>query len=78
MISTNKKEELITTKEGYEIMIHMLNSYYELTGSKDLTDILSGGEYINDGEPADSAFWEYWLEAKEKNSTCGPLKKEFS
>lgn len=68
----------ITVKEGYEIMIHMLNSFYELTGSQDLTDILSGGEYLDDGKPADSAFWEYWLEAKEKLSKEGPLIKKFS
>ena len=72
--STNT-EELITLKEGYEIMMHMLDTFYEFTGSEDLTDILSGGEYLADGEPADSAFWDYWVEARIKLLKEGPLKK---
>lgn len=72
-----RETEIITIKEGYEMMLHLLNNYYELTGSEDLTDILSGGEYIGDGEPTDSAFWEYWLDAKNTLSEKGPLRKEF-
>jgi hypothetical protein len=35
--------------------------------------ILSGGEYFFEVDrPADSAFWEYWLEAVEKVKTEGP------
>jgi hypothetical protein len=66
-------DQLITEKEGYEAMLYMLKAYYEASGSTDLTDILSGGEYwpIND-RPADSAFWEYWLEAIEKVRSEGP------
>jgi hypothetical protein len=60
------KDQTITSKQGYEAMLHMLNNYWELTGSNDLTDILSGGEYLEDGQPADSAFAEYWEEAVEK------------
>jgi hypothetical protein len=44
----------------------------KLTGSNDLTDILSGGEYIEKDTPADPAFWEYWLEAVEKVKKEGP------
>ena len=62
-ISSNKT---ITEKEGYEAMLYMLKSYWELTGSNDLTDILSGGSYLVEDTPGDSAFWEYWLEAIEK------------
>ena len=68
----------ITEKEGYEAMLYMLKSYWELTGSEDLTDILSGAEYwLKEDTPADSAFWEYWLEAIEKVKRDGPppLKK---
>ncbi|OEK05791.1 hypothetical protein [Roseivirga misakiensis] len=67
---------MITEREGYEAMLYMLEYYFELTGSKDLTDILSGGEYIESGKPADPAFWEYWLEAiqKVKNNGELPLK----
>lgn len=64
---------LITEKEGYEAMLYMLEAFFNATGSNDLTDILSGGEYwpIQD-RPADSAFWEYWLEAIEKVKKEGP------
>lgn len=74
-INSNK---LITEKEGYEAMLYMLKAYFENTGSNDLTDILSGGEYwLEEDTPADSAFWEYWIEAVEKVRKDGspPLKK---
>jgi hypothetical protein len=64
---------MITEKDGYEAMLYMLKAYLEATGSTDLTDILSGGEYwLEVGRPADSAFWEYWLEAVEKVKKDGP------
>ncbi|MBY8963095.1 hypothetical protein KJK34_10060 [Flavobacterium sp. D11R37] len=70
IISSN---ELITEKEGYEAMLYMLKAYLEATGSNDLTDILSGGEYwLEVNKPADSAFWEYWLEAVDKVKKEGP------
>lgn len=68
-ISSNK---MITEKEGYEAMLYLLLDYWESTGSNDLTDILSGGEYIEKDTPADSAFWEYWLDAIEKVKKEGP------
>ena len=64
--------DTITEKEGYEAMLYMLTNYWELTGSNDLTDILSGGEYVDTDTPADSAFWEYWLEAIAKVRKDGP------
>lgn len=70
VISSN---EMITEKEGYEAMLYMLKAYWEATGSNDLTDILSGGEYwLEVNKPADSAFWEYWLEAIDKVRKEGP------
>ena len=69
-ITSNKT---ITEKEGYEAMLYMLKYYWETTGSTDLTDILSGGEYwLEQDTPADSAFWEYWLQAIEKVKKDGP------
>ena len=65
-------EKTITEREGYEAMLYMLYNYWKLTGSNDLTDILSGGEYVGKDTPADSAFWEYWLEAIEKVKKEGP------
>ena len=67
----------ITVKEGYEAMLHLLHYYWESTGSTDLTDVLSGGEYFSNGLPADSAFWAYWLEAIERVRSEGPLYKVF-
>jgi hypothetical protein len=70
--------EMITEKEGYEGMLYMLKAFLKNTGSNDLTDILSGGEYWPvPNRPADSAFWEYWLEAIDKIRKEGspPLKK---
>jgi len=49
--------QMITVKQGYEAMLYMLSGYYEFTGSTDLTDILSGGEYMIKDAPADYAFW---------------------
>lgn len=75
IISSN---DLITEKEGYEAMLYMLYAYYAATGSMDLTDILSGGEYWHEtGKPTDTAYWEYWLEAvqKVKNEGPPPLKE---
>jgi hypothetical protein len=75
LISSN---EMITEKEGYEAMLYMLKAYWQASGSNDLTDILSGGEYwLEVNKPADSAFWEYWLEAIDKVKKEGPppLKK---
>lgn len=67
---------MITEKEGYEAMLYLLKAYWENTGSSDLTDILSGGEYwIGEETPVDSAFWEYWIEAIDKVKREGPLFK---
>ncbi|MBB6613170.1 hypothetical protein H7F15_19175 [Pontibacter sp. Tf4] len=72
----NEQDEMITKKEGYEAMLYLLKAYWENTGSNDLTDILSGGEYWKGtNEPADSAFWEYWMEAIEEVKKNGPLFK---
>ena len=68
--------ELITKKVGYEAMLYCIKAYWENSGSNDLTDILSGGEYWKGtDEPADSAFWEYWTEAIEKVKSDGPMFK---
>lgn len=65
---------MIADQEGCEAMLYMLQAYFEATESKVLTEILSGGEYwpVPD-RPADSAFWEYWLEAVEKVREEGSL-----
>jgi hypothetical protein len=67
-----KAEEQILVKEGYDAMLYLLEEYWKLSGSDDLTDILGGGSYFADGRPADPVFWEYWLEAIEKVKKEGP------
>ena len=72
-----EQKELITKKEGYEAMLYALKFYWENSGSNDLTDVLSGGEYWpGTNEPADSAFWAYWIEAIDKVKSDGPMFKE--
>lgn len=62
----------ITEKEGYEAMIYMLNNFLELTGSNDLVHVLEGSEYVEADTPADSAFWDYWVEAVDMVKKNGP------
>ncbi len=72
-----EKDDFITKKLGFEAMLYCLKAYWENSGSKDLTDVLSGGEYRNGtDEPADTAFWEYWTEAIERVKTEGPMYKQ--
>jgi hypothetical protein len=74
-----EQTEIITKKEGYEAMLYAIRTYWENSGSTDLTDILSGGEYWAGTDfPADSAFWEYWTEAIEKVRREGPMFKVLS
>lgn len=70
-----KKEHKLSMSEAYEAMITMLNDYYHNSGSNDLTDVLSGGEYI-DGKPADIGFWYMWEEAVEKIKSGHPPKQK--
>ena len=74
---SNDKDDLISKKEGYEAMLYCLKAYWENSGSNDLTDVLSGGEYWKrTNEPADSAFWQYWSEAIQKVRKDGAMYKE--
>ena len=74
-----EQEEIITKKIGYEAMLYVLKTYYENSGSNDLTDILSGGEYwAGENKPVDSAFWYYWIDAIEKVKREGPMFKDFN
>ncbi len=77
MYTKIESTQSLTDKEAYEAMIYFLLYYYQLTDSNELTDVLSGSEYIVEDVPADSAFWEYWLEAIErvKNEGPPPLKR---
>jgi hypothetical protein len=59
-------------------MLYMLEIVLDRTGSTDLTDILSGGEYMIHDSPSDQAYWNYWQEALDKLEKDGPPPlKEF-
>ncbi|MCB9198139.1 MAG: hypothetical protein H6600_06755 [Flavobacteriales bacterium] len=63
---------MITEKEGYEAMLYLLRKYYFEFGKNDLSLILSLGEYVEPGIPADGMVYEYWKEAIEKVKSQGP------
>lgn len=53
----------MTNKESYNAVFHFLYKWYEITKSDDIGELLSLMEPLEDGEPADPAMWDYWLEA---------------
>lgn len=68
----------LTERQAYEAVIHFLDHFVQFTGSKDITDVLSGGEYTAEDEPADSAFWHYWQDAVDKVlSGAEPIRKRW-
>ena len=72
-----EEDKKITTKTGYEAMIKTLDNFWNLTEDREgLLTILSGGTYLSDGTPADSAFWDYWLDAIKQVEEDGPVYME--
>lgn len=65
--------QTITEKEGYEAMLYMLIKHWKNSVTDDITEIFSGGEYIEEDTPANPELWKYWLEAIEKVRKDGPL-----
>jgi hypothetical protein len=57
---------MITEKQGFEAMLHMLKVYREFKESNDIVDILSGGQCMKDGEPVDPDILFMWEDAVEK------------
>ena len=72
IVLTINSQKLLTEKEGYEAFLYTLLRYWEMSSCTDLTDILSGGEYVALGRPMDTAFWYYWLDALTNVRTLGP------
>lgn len=69
---TTNSQKLLTEKEGYEAFLYTLLRYWEMASCTDLTNILSGGEYVAPSRPMDTAFWYYWLDALTDVRTLGP------
>ncbi len=59
-----KKE--LTILEGYEAMYYFVENLYQETKSDALAGFLGSMRLLNDGKPADPAFWEDWLKAIKK------------
>lgn len=61
-----KKEAILTGTQAYQAMQLFLEKYYMLTKSEDLGALLSGMGLVEDGQSADPAMMDDWLECIEK------------
>jgi hypothetical protein len=62
----------LTITEAFNAMREFLEGYYERTSSDDVGSLLGDMRFLDDGNTADSAAWNDWIDAVNKN-----LKKEF-
>lgn len=53
----------MTAQQAYQAMLAFLQREAELTESSDLADLVSEYRLGADGQPADPAVWNGWLEA---------------
>ena len=53
-------------KTAYLAMYHFLDQYYQMTKSDDVGSLLGDMSLLQDGRPADAAYWNDWLEAVKK------------
>ena len=66
----------MTKKNGFDSAYYFLHKWYEITKSDDIGELLSLMQPLDDGKPADSSMWDYWLESCEKAEKQGkPPKK---
>jgi hypothetical protein len=56
----------LTEKEAYQAMIIFLEHFYSEAGSDELGWMLGSMSFLEDGNTADDAMWEMWLESIEK------------
>lgn len=62
----------LTIIDAFSAMRNYLEAYYERTSSDDIACILSDTQFFSEGETADPAAWQDWINAvsktlKEKN-----------
>jgi hypothetical protein len=61
----------LTVLEAFYAMHIFLEDYFKITSSDSIGALLSCMHFLDDGEPADSAFWEDWLKITDnKNVTA--------
>ncbi|MEM9914382.1 MAG: hypothetical protein AAF911_05425 [Planctomycetota bacterium] len=53
---------------AYAAMFDFLSRYYEMTNDDGVGGLLGGLSLLNDGQPADRAFWADWMTSFEKAS----------
>ena len=62
----NAADNKLTAEQAYRAMLAFLQREVELTESSDLADLVSEYRLGADGQPADPAVWNAWLEAVNK------------
>ena len=69
--------EKLTSKQAFQAMVFFLESLYERTESDDIGALLGDLQILEDGNTADPATWEDWLESVEQVlNTSTKLEKE--
>jgi hypothetical protein len=56
----------LSDKEAYAAMFAFLEHRYDMSNSDDLAGLLGSMSTLPDGNPADPAVWEDWLDAIRK------------
>lgn len=56
----------LTELEAFIAMRNYLEAYYERTSSDDIACILSDTQFFSEGETADPAAWQDWIDAVNK------------
>ena len=62
-------EDRFTLQQAYAAMYMFLEREYERTGWDDLSVLLASMALLKDGDSADAAMWELWVEVAEKALT---------
>jgi hypothetical protein len=60
------EDEKITVFVAYKAMVKYLENLYKLTESDDIAGFLGSMTLLEDGNPADQAVWDDWIDAVNK------------
>lgn len=60
-------DKALTIKEAYDAMFAFLEAYYERGKSDEIGGILGSMSLLDDGKPANAAYWSDWLKAVNKS-----------
>lgn len=59
-------EPLLTKLQSYKAMVLFMENLYNLTNDSSLGGFLGSMQLLNDGQPADPAYWADWERVVEK------------